>query len=312
MQNQELDPSVEVTHLRRLLDVQPACLMRLGADGTVLAANDAALALLGMGSGAQALLQNFSNWVAPDQRERWESFTAAVVQGGAASLECDISAPSGDRHPTLFHAVPLADHPDGVASMAVAARAIAGQRQLETAVVELEERLTRRDADRIEARARLAEAEESRRELAGKVAELEARLHARETDVRQLELALEAKVAELEARLHARETDVRQLELALDAFASRRPQVADERAAAELTARLEERDAALRQLETAHADLAAAHAAARAEQDTLVSSLRELASRLAALADAASRPDGGPQAADGTGSPLTADEETHT
>jgi PAS fold len=287
VQNQELDPSVEVTHLRRLLDVQPACLMRLGADGTVLAANDAALALLGMSSGAQALLQNFSNWVAPDQRERWESFAAAVVQGGPASLECDISAPSGERHPTLFHAVPLADHPDGVASMAVAARAVAGQRQLETTVVELEERLTRRDADRIEARARLAEAEESRRELAGKVAELEARLHARETDVRQLELALEA-------------------------FASRRPQVADERAAAELTATIEERDAALRRLEAAHADLVAAHAAARAGQDTLVSSLRELASRLEALAGAASRPDGGLQAADWAKSQPTAGEETRT
>jgi len=115
---------VEVTHLRRLLDTQPSCLMRLGADGTVLAANDAALKLIGVTSGAQVLGRDFSVWVPLDQRDRWTAFTNGVVQGYPASVECEIVAPSGERQPTLFHGVPLTDHPDGVASMAIAARAV--------------------------------------------------------------------------------------------------------------------------------------------------------------------------------------------
>ena len=248
MQNQELDPSVEVAHLRRLLDIQPVCLMRIAADGTVLAANDAALALLGVMSGAQALGRDFLNWVPADQRERWTVFAAGVLRGGAASIECEICAQSGERHPTLFHGVPLTDHPDGVASLAVSARAVAGQRQLETAIVELEEQLLERDAERIKARARLTEAEESRRQLAEKVDTLETRLRARETtsteeerQLRQLKADLDARTDALAAAEAARRTaevncaralgDIRQLEIALEAFAARQQQMTDERAA---------------------------------------------------------------------------------
>jgi PAS domain S-box-containing protein len=244
---QELEPSVEVTHLRRLLDTQPSCLMRLGADGTVLAANDAALMLLGVKSGAQALGRNFSAWVPSDQRERWTAFSTGVVQGYPASVECDITSPSGDRQPTLFHGVPLTDHPDGVASMAVAARAVSGRRQLEAAVIELEEQIRERDAERFKARARLAESEARQRELAEKVDALDARLRQRGADaehdaqVLQLKADLQARDAALGAAEAARRAveakaaqalaDVRQLEVALDGFASRQQQLIAERAA---------------------------------------------------------------------------------
>ena len=262
MQNQELDPSVEVAHLRRLLDTQPVCLMRLAADGTVLAANDAALALLGVTSGAGALGRNFAHWVPPDQRERWRAFTIGVVQGGPASVECEVVAQPGDRHPMLFHGVPLTEHPDGVVSMVVSARAVAGQRQLETAIVELEEQLLERDAERIKARARLAEAEDGRRQLAEKVVALEARLHAREVgsederQLRQLRADLEARdeaLASADAARRAAEAhcakalaDVRQLEVALEEFAARQQQITDERAAERQRARQMAESAAAR------------------------------------------------------------------
>jgi PAS domain-containing protein len=244
---QELEPQVEVTHLRRLLDTQPSCLMRLGADGTVLAANDAALKLIGVTSGAQVLGRDFSAWVPSDQRDRWTSFTTGVVQGYPASVECEIAAPTGDRQPTLFHGVPLTDHPDGVSSMAVAARAVSGQRQLEAAVIELEEQLRERDAERIKARARLAESESRQRELAGKVEALEASVRPPAIDaehdevVRRLEAELEARGAALGAAEAARRAaeakaaqalaDVQQLEVALDGFAARQKQMVAERAA---------------------------------------------------------------------------------
>jgi len=250
---------VEVTHLRRLLDTQPSCLMRLGADGTVLAANDAALKLIGVTSGAQVLGRDFSVWVPSDQRDRWTAFTDGVVQGYPASVECEIAAPSGDRQPTLFHGVPLTDHPDGVASMAIAARAVSGQRQLEATVIELEEQLRERDGERFKARARLAESESRQRELAEKVRALEASLRTLEAtardeasakddararddeQVRQLKADLEARDAALGAAEAARRaaeakaaqalSDVQQLEVALDGFAARQKQMLAERAA---------------------------------------------------------------------------------
>jgi hypothetical protein len=304
VQYQELDPSVEVTHLRRLLDRQPVCLMRLGADGTVLAANDAALALLGVASGAQALGQSFVTWVPPDQRERWQAFAAGVVEGGAASIECEIHVHAGERLPTLFQAVPLTEHPDGIASMAVAARAVARQHQLEADLETRSQALAAADAARRAAEVRGARA------LA---------------DVRQLEIALEAFAArqqqaagdrngpELErlaAMLENREAAIRESE-------QRERDAVTQRDA--LQARLkdalascEEREASLRQLETAHADLAAAHAAAAAEHDRLMSALREQASRLGALANGATFGNCASAAADGPAAADAGCEEART
>jgi chromosome segregation ATPase len=221
--------------------------MRMGADGTVLAANDAALALLGVTSGAQALGRDFAVWVPPDQRDRWRAFAIGVAQGYPASIECDITAPSGDPHPTLFHGVPLSEHPDGVASIAVAARAVSAQRQLEAAIVELEEQLRERDAERLTARARLAEAEACRRQQVETVAALEARLEEREAGsdeegrLGQLSADLGARDEALAAADAARRTaeascaralaDVQQLEMALEGFAARQQRMAAEVAA---------------------------------------------------------------------------------
>jgi len=298
---QELEPLVEVTHLRHLLDTQPSCLMRLGADGTILAANNAALSLIGVTSGAQVLGRDFSAWMPPDQRDRWTAFTTGVVRGYPASVECDISEPSGKRQPILFHGVPLTEHPDGVASMAVAARAISGQRQVEAAVIELEEQLRERDAERFTARARLAESESRQLELAGKVEALEASLGPpgicaeHDEEVRRLKADLEARDAALGAAEAARRAaeakaaqalaDLQQLEVALDGFAVRQKQMIAERAAERQ--RLEEMTeaaASRHELENAHAALAAAHASLTAEHGRLGRSLRQQVVHLEALA----------------------------
>ena len=246
MQFRELEPVVEVSHLRRLLDVQPVCMMRLADDGTLLAANDAALALLRADTGAQALGRELSNWIPPDHRERWSAFSASVVAGHQASIECDLAQPGGDRMPALLHGVPMTDHPDGVRSIVVAARALASQRQLEAAIMELEAQLRDRDAERIKARARLAESEARQRELADQVSGLESRLLQREPvqvddgELRRLTADLEARgaaLAEAEAALRAAEAqaaqaraDLSQLEVALDGFAARQKKMAAERA----------------------------------------------------------------------------------
>lgn len=182
--NDELDPVVEVAHLRRLLDTQPGCLLRLAQDGTVLAANDAALMLLGERSRADALGRDFALWIPPDQQDRWKAFANGVVQGSRSSIECDIQVPSGSRQPILVHATPLTDHPDGTPSMIVVARVISTQRQLEAAAHELKRQLQERDAELQVRRQALVAAEAARAAADAKSARALA-------DVRQLEIALE-------------------------------------------------------------------------------------------------------------------------
>ena len=318
MQFRELEPVVEVSHLRRLLDVQPVCVMRLADDGTVLAANDAALALLRADTGAQALGRDLSAWIPPDHRERWSAFAASVVAGHQASIECDLAEPGGDRMPALLHGVPMTDHPDGVRSIVVAARALAGQRQLEAAIMELETKLRDRDAERLKARARLAESEARQRELAEQVTGLEARLRQREAaqaddgELGRLKEDLEARgaaLAEAEAARRAADAqaaqaraDLRQLEVALDGFAARQKKMAAERAeerqrveelSAQLAARQGDELAAARhdaekqqlaaRLEEREATVRALESAWREQQDALEAAAGQRACLEAAL-----------------------------
>src|SRR5262245_55609637 len=82
------ETATEAQHLRRVLDTQPACLMRAGIDGCLLAANDAALALLGVTDRSAALGATLMTWVAPEHHDRWRHFADRVVAGTRASLEC--------------------------------------------------------------------------------------------------------------------------------------------------------------------------------------------------------------------------------
>jgi PAS domain S-box-containing protein len=224
----ELNPAVEVAHLRRLLDTQPSCLMRVGADGVVLAANDASLKLLGLESLEQALGMVFAAWILQDQRDRWSAFTSQVIQGSPASIECDITTPSGDRRTALLHGVPLNAHPDGVPSMAVSARAVSERRQLEAAMEAREVLLRKLETERTETQVRLGEAQATRRQL-------EATVH-----------ALEARQRQLEADREEERTRQRQ---ALDSLMGQRelesPQAPDADELRRLRADLDARDTAL-------------------------------------------------------------------
>ncbi len=295
---QELDPSVEVVHLRRLLDIQPACLLRLAADGTILAVNDAALVMLGGESCEQTLGRDFALWIPPEQREPWKAFTLGVVRGSPSSIECDVAGASGTLLPTLFQAIPLADHPDGVPSMAVTARVITAQRELEATVTELRKRVQEHRAELERREEALAAAEGARR------AADEGRARAL-AEVRQLEMALDGfanrQRASAEADRSQLEAAVQQAREALARSEQREQSLAAERDG--LWQRLEQalagcqdRDAALGRLEAAHDSLVRDHAAAVAERDRLVSALREHAAQMHALATGTARTDGSPAA----------------
>jgi hypothetical protein len=128
------DSSAEALHLLRLIETQPSCLMRVALDGRLLAANHAALGLLGAAELSQVLGTNFTERILAVDRERWEDLVARIGHGLSGSVECDMSDHSAVRRTILLQAVPLIDHADGVASMIVAARDTSTGHQLEAAL----------------------------------------------------------------------------------------------------------------------------------------------------------------------------------
>ena len=190
MMPQGLEPAVEAALLRGVLDNQPICLLRLGTDGVVLSANDAAQTLVGAEGLGEMLGKVFTGWVAPEYCGQWQTFLLQVSQGTPASLQCNLIGPSGVRLPTLLHGVPLDDHPDGIRSIAVAVRnsnaerntaderrrpdegqadaeaAVAERQRLEFIVRDLEDRLRRLTAEYEATRRRSIQPTGSQKEIA--------------------------------------------------------------------------------------------------------------------------------------------------
>jgi len=135
---QTIDVSSESTpealHLRRLLEKQPGCLMRVGIDGLLLAANDAAVRLLGADTLAQVLGGKLTDRIIRRHQELWTDFADRIRGGTSGSFECDINDLAGNRRNILLQGVPLLDHADGIPSMILAARDTSTRRRLETAL----------------------------------------------------------------------------------------------------------------------------------------------------------------------------------
>ena len=85
----------DAAHLRQLLERQPACLIRVGADGVLLAVNDAALNLLGAEELKQVLGTKLTDRIAPEHHDAFHGFAARVWNKHSGSLEIDMIDPSG-------------------------------------------------------------------------------------------------------------------------------------------------------------------------------------------------------------------------
>src|SRR5580692_6384600 len=110
-----LQHSVVVTeHLTRLLERQPACLMRVGLDGVLLATNDAALSLLGATQLGQVLGTALTERLVTAHQALWSDFADRVWKNASGSIECDLVDLSGAARTVLIQGVALVDHPDGI------------------------------------------------------------------------------------------------------------------------------------------------------------------------------------------------------
>jgi len=124
----------EAAHLRRFIETQPFCLMRVGIDGGVLAANEAALGLLGARDLSQVLGSNVIKWMVSGAEDHWRQFSARVAIGAASSFECQLTDLTGTPRTVLLQGVPLLEHPDGVPSMILGARDISTSLRIEDAL----------------------------------------------------------------------------------------------------------------------------------------------------------------------------------
>jgi hypothetical protein len=240
------DESKQVVHLRRLIETQPSCLMRIGVeDGRLLAINDAAQRLLDVESLGQALGTTFATRMAPAHFKAWGEFVASVWAGTPGSCECDLIGTSGQRT-VVFSGISLPDHPDGIPSVLVTV-------QDRSALARLTETLSgsARDRERLQAEhaaelVRLketltvshqenlkAQAEESARALDALRQQLEQAI----TERAQLETQLNERDAMHRKVLAEHEADQAVVEKVLAAAAVKR-----DRARKELTDALVERD----------------------------------------------------------------------
>ena len=78
----ELSRSSDASFLRRLLEPQAACLVRVRLDGVLLACNQAALGLFGVAEQRAILNSNLIDRLVPAERTQWHEF---VAQCSAAS-----------------------------------------------------------------------------------------------------------------------------------------------------------------------------------------------------------------------------------
>jgi hypothetical protein len=80
-------PAAETLHLRRFIEKQPACILRVGLDATLMAVNEAALGLVGAEQLAQVLGTKLTRFITPRQQDEWEEFASRVKDGASASIE---------------------------------------------------------------------------------------------------------------------------------------------------------------------------------------------------------------------------------
>jgi hypothetical protein len=193
--------------------------MRVNLDGVLLAANDAALRLLGASETIQVLGKPLTEWVVPEHHVMWSEFSAVVASDTARSLECDFTDLSSTRRTLLLHGVPLLDHPDGSPSIILGARDVSRLRQLEaTGEAEKAKPQSFPERERLEGllKAGRKHLEDQRAQLVAAAAErtrLESLLAEREESVRQLQHQrdeFERQSTEHQERRTAKERDADQ------------------------------------------------------------------------------------------------------
>jgi hypothetical protein len=188
-----LSPSSDASYLRRLLERQPTCLIRVRLDGVLLACNDAALDIFGVGARLAVLNTNLTDRIVPDQRTKWQEFTTRCWAKGAASLECHLVVPDKNARPVLVQGIALKDHPDGVESLLLNLRDQSQTHRLEHSIQSVE-------IDRVGDEERQRAARDQIEEAIAERVKLAVLADEDQAECRRLTEALEAQTADRQRR----------------------------------------------------------------------------------------------------------------
>jgi PAS domain S-box-containing protein len=120
--------------LRSLVEKLPACIVRLSADGIVLATNDRAVTLLGAANANQVLKKSFDVLVLADGREAWTDFVVRVCAGETRSTEVAITTFDGVDRVVEAAAVPSPAEFGRSPSLLMVLRDVTDRKRLEAAV----------------------------------------------------------------------------------------------------------------------------------------------------------------------------------
>jgi PAS domain S-box-containing protein len=120
--------------LRSLVEKLPACILRLSADGMVLATNDRALTLLGASTANQLLKKSFDVMVADSGREAWTDFVVRVCSGETRSTEVSITTLDGVQRVLEAAAVPSPAEFGRSPSLLMVLRDVTDRKRLEAVV----------------------------------------------------------------------------------------------------------------------------------------------------------------------------------
>src|SRR5204863_1298008 len=140
---------------------QPACLMRVGVDGALLAVNEAGLALLGTSDLRNVLGKKLTEHIASEDHDAWRDFAIRVWNSQSGSFECAMVDQSGTRRNVQVRGISLPDHPDGTESILIVVRDTSMTQRLQEALHEHE--AMRRVAEDLSAK--LAQASAARDQL---------------------------------------------------------------------------------------------------------------------------------------------------
>ncbi len=207
--------------LRSTIDSLPAAVVRLSAEGTILAANGVATSLFGATDARQLLRKQFYSFVNAPDRDLCIETIAVTSAGESRSIDVWTTTLSGENRAIQIHAVPVAGDAGTTGSVLTVIRDVTDRKRLDAS---LEQAMTRSvsapdDAARIAEPADMAEPERIAVADDGAVAAdhgavpaaldvesmraLEASLHRLSREARQWFDSLEASLRDAEANHEA-------------------------------------------------------------------------------------------------------------
>ncbi len=283
-------PIGQEPHLRSVLESQPVTLIRLGRDGTVLAVNEAGLAVIGAERLEQILDTSFTALLSSTDRTAFIVFLERVASGHRGSLEVGLTTLTGTGHSIQVHAAPHPGAPDGIDSVLVTLRDVTESRRLEQSLVDAMARQGEHQAAHEAERRRLVDDLERARQGAtdsegflAQITELEARLRAADASRATAAEQHAAEVQGLTEALDERQQIGQEQATRLQQLADREAHLAAEVLA--LTEALDERQRTgqeqaarlqhLADLEARHAELTNRHEAAEALRAALAQELEQ-------------------------------------